>query len=60
LVAIYVVGRILVDALRSADVLVVGAGLFGLTIAERVASVTGKRALVIDQRDHIGGNAFSY
>ena len=54
------VGRTLVDALRNADVLVVGAGLFGLTIAERVASVTGKRVLIIDQRDHIGGNAFSY
>ena len=48
------------DALRNANVLVVGAGLFGLTIAERVASITGKRVLIIDQRRHIGGNAFSY
>ena len=48
------------EALRSADVLVVGAGLFGLTIAERVATVTGKRVVIIDQRDHIGGNAYSY
>ena len=48
------------EALRSSDVVVVGAGLFGLTIAERVASATGKRAIIIDRRDHIGGNAYSY
>lgn len=48
------------EALRSADVLVVGAGLFGLTIAERVATETGKRVLIIDQREHLGGNAYSY
>ena len=48
------------EALRSSDVVVVGAGLFGLTIAERVATATGKRAIIIDRRDHIGGNAYSY
>jgi UDP-galactopyranose mutase len=41
------------------DLLVVGAGIFGLTIAERAASELGKRVLVIDRRDHIGGNAYS-
>ena len=40
------------------DLLVVGAGLFGLTIAERAAAA-GLRVTVIDRRDHIGGNAFS-
>src|SRR3954447_3561384 len=38
---------------------VVGSGFFGLTVAERVASELGKRVLVIDRRDHIGGNAYS-
>lgn len=42
------------------DLLVVGAGLFGLTIAERAASELGIRVAVIDKRDHIGGNAHSY
>ena len=41
------------------DLLVVGAGFFGLTIAERVAAEQGKRVLVIDRRHHIGGNAYS-
>lgn len=41
------------------DVLVVGAGIFGLTVAERLATQQGKRVLVVDKRDHIGGNAYS-
>jgi UDP-galactopyranose mutase len=39
------------------DVLVVGAGFAGSVIAERCASV-GRDVLVIDKREHIGGNAF--
>ena len=39
------------------DLVVVGSGLFGLTIAERCAHELGLRVLVIDKRDHIGGNA---
>ena len=45
--------------LDNIDLLVVGAGFFGATIAERVANELGKRVLVIDRRDHIGGNAYS-
>ena len=40
------------------DLLVVGSGFFGLTIAERAASA-GKKVVVIDRRGHIGGNAYS-
>ncbi len=40
------------------DLLVVGAGLFGLTLAERAAE-SGLRVTVIDRRDHLGGNAHS-
>src|SRR5690348_14642468 len=39
------------------DVLVVGAGFAGSVIAERMAS-SGKQVVVIDRREHIGGNAF--
>lgn len=40
------------------DLLVVGSGLFGLTIAERAAA-TGRRVVVVERRTHIGGNAYS-
>ncbi|MFK5160667.1 FAD-dependent oxidoreductase, partial [Propionibacterium freudenreichii] len=42
-----------------ADLVVVGAGLFGLTIAERAANELGLKVVVLDRRDHIGGNAYS-
>ncbi|WP_417554203.1 UDP-galactopyranose mutase [Microbacterium sp.] len=40
------------------DLLVVGSGFFGLTIAERAAAA-GRKVTVIDRRSHIGGNAYS-
>ncbi|UJP11474.1 UDP-galactopyranose mutase [Microbacterium sp. KUDC0406] len=40
------------------DLLVVGSGFFGLTIAERAADA-GRKVTVIDRRPHIGGNAYS-
>ena len=40
------------------DYLIVGAGLFGAVFAER-ARARGKRVLVIDKRDHIGGNVYT-
>ena len=39
------------------DYLVVGAGLFGASFAH-LAHKAGKKCLVIDRRDHIGGNTF--
>lgn len=41
------------------NLIIVGSGFFGLTIAERVATQLGKRVLVLDRRPHIGGNAYS-
>jgi len=40
------------------DLLVVGSGFFGLTIAERAAR-TGRTVTVIERRAHLGGNAYS-
>ena len=40
------------------DLLIVGSGFFGLTIAERAAAA-GRKVTVIDRRHHIGGNAYS-
>ncbi len=42
-----------------ADLVVVGSGFFGLTVAERAARELGRKVVVIDRRDHIGGNAYS-
>ena len=42
------------------DILVVGCGLSGVVIAERFATVLNKKVLIIDKRDHIGGNCYDY
>jgi len=42
------------------DLIVVGSGFFGATIAERCARELKRRVLVLEQREHIGGNAWSY
>ncbi|MCW2789720.1 MAG: glf [Aeromicrobium sp.] len=43
----------------TADLLIVGSGFFGLTIADRCARELGLQVQIIDRRDHIGGNAYS-
>lgn len=40
------------------DLVVVGAGLYGLTVAQQMAE-RGRKVLVIDRRPHLGGNAYS-
>jgi UDP-galactopyranose mutase len=42
------------------DYLIVGAGFAGAVLAERLASQSGATCLVIDRRDHIGGNAYDH
>lgn len=41
------------------DYLIVGAGFAGSVLAERLSS-EGKKILLIDKRNHIGGNAYDY
>jgi len=41
------------------DLVVVGSGFFGLTVAERCARDLGLHVLVVERRPHIGGNAYS-
>jgi UDP-galactopyranose mutase len=41
------------------DLVVVGSGFFGLTIAERCATELGLKVRVLERRDHLGGNAYS-
>lgn len=42
------------------DYLVVGAGFAGAVLAERLSNELGKSVLVVERRDHIGGNAYDH
>ncbi|RYF95064.1 MAG: UDP-galactopyranose mutase [Chitinophagaceae bacterium] len=42
------------------DYLIVGAGFAGAVLAERLASQADKKVLIIDKRNHIGGNTFDF
>jgi UDP-galactopyranose mutase len=42
------------------DYLIVGAGFAGSVLAERLATRSNKKVLVIDKRSHIGGNAYDH
>ena len=41
------------------DLIVVGSGFFGLTIAERAANELGKKVLIVEKRPHLGGNCYT-
>lgn len=42
------------------DVVIIGAGISGLTFAERFAKILNKKVLIIEKRDHIGGDCYDY
>ena len=41
------------------DFLIVGCGFYGCVLAERIANILKKKVLIIDKRDHLGGNCHS-
>ena len=41
------------------DFLIVGSGLYGCVLAERISSVLKKKVIILEKRDHIGGNCYS-
>lgn len=45
---------------RTYDYMIVGAGFAGSVIAERLAQGMGQQVLLLDRREHIGGNAYDY
>jgi UDP-galactopyranose mutase len=51
--------KITEDDFAGYDLVVVGSGFFGLTIAERAATQLDKKVLVLERRSHLGGNAYS-
>src|SRR5688500_1370206 len=42
------------------DYIIVGAGFAGSVLAERLANSEGKKVLIIEKRNHIGGNAYDH
>jgi UDP-galactopyranose mutase len=42
------------------DYLIVGAGFAGSVLAERLACGSNKKVLIVDRRNHIGGNAYDH
>lgn len=42
------------------DYIIVGAGLAGAVIAERIATQLNQKVLIIEKRNHIAGNCFDY
>ncbi len=42
------------------DYLIIGAGFAGSVLAERLASQLNKKVLLVDKRNHIGGNAYDH
>lgn len=42
------------------DFIIVGAGFAGAVLAERLAAEAGKKVLIVDKRNHIGGNTYDY
>lgn len=42
------------------DFIIIGAGLSGIVLAERLTNSLNKTVLLIEKRNHIGGNCFDY
>lgn len=42
------------------DIVIIGAGISGAVLAERYATVKTKKVLVIEKRNHIGGNCYDF
>lgn len=42
------------------DIIIIGAGISGLVLAERYSNILNKKVLVIEKRNHIGGNCYDY
>ena len=48
-----------IDGMKQFDYIIVGSGLFGSVFAHE-AKLRGKKCLVLERRDHIGGNVYTY
>tara|TARA_Y100000816_G_C26105750_1_gene587587 strand:+ start:1951 stop:3093 length:1143 start_codon:yes stop_codon:yes gene_type:complete len=41
------------------DFLIIGAGLYGCVLAERITKILKKKVVILEERPHIGGNCYS-
>jgi UDP-galactopyranose mutase len=48
------------NIIKNPDFIVVGSGLSGVVLAEQLSEKTNKKVLIIEKRDHIGGNCYDY
>ncbi len=55
---ISVAREILTSGADAPDAVVVGAGFAGAVVARELAERAGKKVLVLEQRPHVGGNAY--
>ena len=46
--------------MKNTDYIIVGCGLAGIIMAEKIATQLNKKVLIIEQRNHIGGNCYDY
>lgn len=46
--------------MQKADIVIVGAGISGATLAERYANKKNKKILILEKRNHIAGNCYDY
>ena len=46
--------------MKKYDAIVIGSGFAGATMAERLANKLSKKVLLIEKREHIGGNMYDY
>jgi UDP-galactopyranose mutase len=42
------------------DYIIIGAGYAGSVMAERIATQENKKVLIIEKRNHIGGNSYDF
>ena len=40
--------------------LIIGCGLTGIVIAERIANILNEQVLILEKRNHIAGNCYDY
>lgn len=45
---------------KSSDIVIIGAGLCGSTIAERLANKENRKVIILEKRNHIGGNVYDF
>ena len=44
---------------KKTDFLIIGSGFYGCVLAERISTILKKNVLILEKRNHIGGNAYS-